>query len=116
MLIKNFDRAYNGNTRAPIGLYTHAAWFFGQDFHYEGYKKAIRHMLSFNDTWIVPISAGIAYRQNPVSLTKLWNNEFEPFQCDNYPVPSCPNPQSCRYSNDYIHYASCFNPRPVQWS
>ena len=96
MLIKNFDRAYNGNTRAPFGLYMHAAWFFGQDYHYQGYKKAIEHMLSFNDTWIVPISAGLAYRQDPVSLTKLWNNEFEPFQCDNFPEPSCPNPQSCR--------------------
>jgi hypothetical protein len=34
MLKRNFDRAYNGNTRAPFGLYVHAAWFFGADFRF----------------------------------------------------------------------------------
>ncbi len=35
MLMRNFNRAYSGNTRAPFGLYMHAAWFFGQDFRFE---------------------------------------------------------------------------------
>ncbi len=34
MLKRNFDRSYNGNTRAPFGLYVHAAWFFGADFRF----------------------------------------------------------------------------------
>ena len=34
MLKKNFDRSYNGRTRAPFGLYVHAAWFFGQDYRF----------------------------------------------------------------------------------
>jgi hypothetical protein len=33
MLKRNFDRSYvEGLTRAPFGLYVHAAWFFGQEF------------------------------------------------------------------------------------
>jgi hypothetical protein len=32
MLKRNFDRSYTGLTRAPFGLYVHAAWFFGQEF------------------------------------------------------------------------------------
>jgi len=31
MLKRNFDLAYNGKTRAPIGLFVHAAWFFGSE-------------------------------------------------------------------------------------
>merc|ERR1712061_143402 len=27
MFMKNFERSYNGNTRAPIGIYIHSAWF-----------------------------------------------------------------------------------------
>ena len=27
--------------RAPWGLYMHAAWFFGQDWHFQGYKMFI---------------------------------------------------------------------------
>ena len=73
MLMKNFLRVYEGDTdefgefsegnRAPWGLYMHAAWFFGQDWHFQGYKKFIQEIASYNDTWIVPVSAGIAYMQ-----------------------------------------------------
>ena len=49
MLMKNFERVYSGeeddfgdfqaSSRAPWGLYMHAAWFFGDySWHYEGYK------------------------------------------------------------------------------
>lgn len=31
MLMKNFDDAYKGKTRAPLGYYVHAAWFFGNE-------------------------------------------------------------------------------------
>ena len=51
MLMKNFQRVYHGETdeegvfqpgnRAPWGLYMHAAWFFGQDWHFQGYLKFI---------------------------------------------------------------------------
>ena len=49
MLMKNFQRVYNGEydeemgefvrgNKAPWGLYMHAAWFFGQPEHFNGYK------------------------------------------------------------------------------
>ena len=52
MLWKNFERVYIGETdretgefqagnKAPWGLYMHAAWFFGQTEHYNGYKMFI---------------------------------------------------------------------------
>ena len=28
LLYRNFERAYYGNTRAPIGFYMHSAWFY----------------------------------------------------------------------------------------
>ena len=28
--------------RAPWGLYMHAAWFFGQPWHFEGYKMFVQ--------------------------------------------------------------------------
>ena len=52
MLMKNFRRVYIGEeddfgnfivgNKAPWGLYMHAAWFFGNDWHYEGYKMFIQ--------------------------------------------------------------------------
>jgi hypothetical protein len=40
LFMKNFNRAYNGNTRAPIGLYLHSAWFVGTNsWHFEGTKE-----------------------------------------------------------------------------
>ena len=49
MLMKNFERVYAGDedefgefrpsNRPPWGLYTHAAWFFGDySWHFDGYK------------------------------------------------------------------------------
>lgn len=64
MLMKNFLRAYEGNTRAPMGLYMHAAWFYGQEWHYEGYKMFLDNITSsyYDDVWVVPIIKGIEYR------------------------------------------------------
>ena len=40
MLKKNFERAYNGLTRAPLGFYTHAAWWASPELEhrFEGFK------------------------------------------------------------------------------
>ena len=64
MLMKNFVRAYEGNTRAPFGLYMHAAWFFGQEWHYEGYKMFLEEITSgnYDNVWVVPVIKGLEYR------------------------------------------------------
>jgi len=72
MLMKNFNRTYNGDVdwdgqfnsgnRAPWGLYMHAAWFFGGNhWHYEGYKMFIEEIATYDDVWIVPVQTGIDY-------------------------------------------------------
>ena len=74
MLMRNFERVYLGETdelgvfrdgtRAPWGLYMHAAWFFGQPWHYDGYKMFIAEITNntaYPDVYIVPIEAGLRY-------------------------------------------------------
>ena len=72
MLMRNFNRVYRGEedelgvfregTRAPWGLYMHAAWFFGQPWHYDGYKMFITEITNstaYPDVYIVPVEAGL---------------------------------------------------------
>ena len=74
MLIRNFNRVYRGEedelgtfiegSRAPWGLYMHAAWFFGQPWHYEGYKMFIAEITNstaYPDVYIVPVNSGLRY-------------------------------------------------------
>jgi len=66
MLMKNFLRNRNG-TRAPMGLYMHAAWFFGAEnnFHYDGYVDFIKEVTeTYDDVWFVTISEGLDYVMN----------------------------------------------------
>ena len=89
MLIKNFEKSYNGRTRAPIGIFIHSAWFIGgYSFHYDGYKMFLDEISSKPDVWIVPIRAGLQYFQNgTLTNDQLSNNAFEPFNCDAPPEP-----------------------------
>ena len=67
MLMKNFNEAYTGNTRAPIGVYIHSAWFVRQNsWHFEGYKRFLDEITKpeYDDVWIVPIRDGIEYMKN----------------------------------------------------
>ena len=69
MLKKNFDKSYGGKTKAPFGLYAHAAWFFGagdSNYRYLGYRQFLDEITQYPDVWIVPIHAGLAYRKSPV--------------------------------------------------
>lgn len=104
MLMKNFLRAYNGNTRAPIGFYMHAAWFFGVPWHYDGYKMFIAEITDhskYDDVWIVPVREGFKYLQNPMRNSDLIDNQYPPFNCEpgNFPASNCPSPKNCRYAN-----------------
>jgi hypothetical protein len=97
MLKKNFDRAYNGRTRAPFGLYVHAAWFFGQDYRFSGYKKFLTEITAKDDVWIVPVSAGLEYRKNPLTNAQLKAGELDAFNCDSFPQEDCFAPTTCMY-------------------
>jgi len=99
MLRRNFDRSYNGATRAPFGLYVHAAWFFGYDWRYQGYKNFLNYITQLDDVWIVPISAGREYRKAPVSNKMLIHGALkEFFGCKNFPPEDC-IPTSCKYTD-----------------
>ena len=95
MLKKNFDKAYGGTTRAPFGLYVHAAWFFGYEYRYEGYKMFLADITKLDDVWIVPIHAGLMYRKTPKTNKEILNGVLPEFHCDNLPTP----PSPCRASS-----------------
>ena len=106
MLMRNFERSYNGKTRAPFGLYVHAAWFFGYDWRYQGYKMFVEEITKLSDVWIVPVISGIEYMKNPVTQEELLAGGLdEYFGCSNFPDEDC-TPQSCKFEhveNEDIH-------------
>lgn len=117
MLFKNFERAYYGNTRAPMGLYMHAAWFFGNDWHYDGYLRFLEEIAdndNYPDVWILPIRAGIDYRKDPKSNDDIINNGYAPFDAtceENWPAYNCDSPVSCLYEdvvNEDINLSSIY--------
>jgi len=88
MLMRNFNRAYTG-TRAPFGLYMHAAWFFGeQEWHYNGYKAFLEEIAAMDDVWIVTISEGINFFENHWDMTneelKALSDADSPFGLTQY--------------------------------
>merc|ERR1712226_65250 len=125
MLMKNFNRTYRGEeylgvweegNRAPWGLYMHAAWFFGRDWHFRGYKMFIDEITSYPDVWVVPIEAGISYMEAVASGQYSMTNEEllfagkggGPFACKDiedktgkYDVHKnrCGPAKSCRFEN-----------------
>ena len=97
MLMKNFQKAYTGKTRAPIGLYLHTAWFLGgYSFHYDGYKMFLEEITKLPDVWIVPIRDGIEYFQNgTLTNQQLIDNAFDQFNCSPDPEPEDCENQFC---------------------
>merc|ERR1711976_713859 len=124
MLMKNFNRTYRGEqnedlgifvpgNKAPWGLYMHAAWFFGRDWHYEGYKMFIEEITNtdkYPDVFIVPIEKGIEYMQSPMPLEVILNQgqkDTTPFGCtaiNNQDAPYdqnlCGTGMSCKFDVD----------------
>ena len=124
MIMKNFIRVYEGETdtetgdfqrgnKAPWGLYVHAAWFFGQPYHWEGYKMflaEITNSTKYPDVFVVPVEAGIRYMQNPLPMQVLENygkDDRNPFGCQSiedqtgkYAEHHCGGSQSCKFELD----------------
>jgi len=121
MLMKNFQRVYNGEydeemgefvrgNKAPWGLYMHAAWFFGQPEHFNGYKMFLDNITQYDDVYIVPIEAGIEYMKNPLPMQVLENygkSDKSPFGCEaieaqsgKYADYKCGGSQSCHFEVD----------------
>merc|ERR1712012_557572 len=123
MLMKNFRRVYIGEeddfgnfivgNKAPWGLYMHAAWFFGNDWHYEGYKMFIQEITNstaYPDVYIVPIEAGIRYMQAPMPIEVITNQgkkDTTPFGCESIEAQSgkydghpCGQGISCKFEVD----------------
>ena len=76
-------------------FYVHAAWFFGYDYRYEGYKRLIAEITQLPDVWIVPVWAGLQYRMNPVTNAELLNGTIPAFGCDNFPAKNCHPENTC---------------------
>jgi len=112
MLMKNFMRNRDG-TRAPMGLYMHAGWFYGEySWHFEGYMDFLKEITQMNDVWIVPINEGIDYVSNYNNATNadiLAMGDDSPFSCSKFgerPKKVCDAKAPCRYEsvdNEDIH-------------
>lgn len=122
MLMKNFKRVYEGEedefgdfqegTKAPWGLYMHAAWFFGENlWHYEGYRMFLDEITNnekYPDVFIVPIKDGLRYMEKPMPiqvLTQMGKSDSSPFGCQSiedqsgkYEEFRCGGAQSCRFN------------------
>ena len=47
-----FNKQYTGN-RAPVGLYTHAAWFNVNEARFDAYKRFLDYLGTLKDVFIV---------------------------------------------------------------
>jgi len=123
MIMKNFNRVYLGEAdelgtfiegnKAPWGLFVHAAWFFGRDYNWNGYKMFIEEITNstkYPDVFVVPVEAGIRYMQSPMPLEVIINQgkkDTTPFGCEaieNQDAPydsnQCGTGQSCKFAVD----------------
>jgi len=115
-LMRNFNRVYTGS-KAPWGLYMHAAWFYGEyeKTHYVGYKMFLEEIVKLDDVWIVPIRDGLEYMMNPMNQTDiLAQGKDSVFGCNRYDSTVSPDwerpcgrsPTNCKFSgieNEDIH-------------
>lgn len=69
----NFERNYLGS-RAPFGVFIHAAWFLVRDSHWPAYKRLVEHMNSLPDVYLVSVGQALEYTRNP---RPVWTEEEE---------------------------------------
>jgi len=138
MLMKNFMRVYHGEeddegnfldgNRAPWGLYMHAAFFYGQEWHFLGYKKFIEEIANndkYDDVWIVPVQSGIDYMEMLYFGYSISNEKLKetgktggPFKCSDIEEKTgkydphnnrCGPSQSCRFPNVTLPLEGIYN-------
>ncbi|XP_046449601.1 chitin deacetylase 8-like isoform X3 [Daphnia pulex] len=92
----NFER-YN-KTRAPFGIYQHIYWIVNEAAVLEGFVKFLDYLTSLDYVYIVPVSKGIEWIRNPMTLEKMKVNN--PFSCDPSSIEQAPclEPQVCYYN------------------
>lgn len=92
-------------SRAPFGLFYHAAWFT-QPHHKEGFIKFLDFINQMPDVWIVTNWQALQWVRDPTPISRL--NNFQPFQC-NYAVRflselSFSSNRYSFYNSFFLHY------------
>ncbi|XP_017124347.1 chitin deacetylase 8 [Drosophila elegans] len=64
-MLENFNRHYLGS-RAPFGMYLHAAWFSRGRNYFGAFKKFINHLNTYPDVYFTGISRMLEYVKRPV--------------------------------------------------
>jgi len=82
LLKRNFLRHYDGN-RAPFGVFTHAAWFNGEDApainRKEGYRQFLAYLLNeLDDVYLVSVAKALEWLRTPTKTADL--GSFEPWK------------------------------------
>lgn len=67
------------SSRAPFGLFYHAAWFT-QPHHKEGFIKFLDIINGMNDVWLLTNWQALQWVRDPTPISRI--NSFQPFQCD----------------------------------
>lgn len=93
-------------SRAPFGLFYHAAWFT-QPHHKEGFIKFLDTINAMNDVWIVTNWQALQWVRDPTPISRV--TSFQPFQC-NYSVST-----SIRF-NEYNRDNRCSPLSPITGS
>jgi len=101
-LKRNFEVQYN-STRAPFGLFLHAAWL-QNSAQSDGYKQFIDEISTLDDVYFVTVSQMLEWVKNPTPISNLGN--FAPWQCQTTPPPAQCTERRCAYSADFTPFGS----------
>jgi len=123
LLKRNFDDQYIDGNRAPVGVFTTAAWLQGSEPEFEerklGYIAFLDYLSELPDVYIVGISKALEWVKNPMSSEDTLNF-FEPWKPEPVKPNGCVAPFNCRYIPPSVpaerYMSSCVPcPREYPW-
>ena len=110
----NFLRYYQGENKAPFGLYTHASWFYFPGDRLAALNDFLTFLETLDDVYVVSHQKLLEWVRNPTPLSEI--NNFEPWQCPSPPPPRCAYQSSTRCTYDLQQlqvHRSCDTECPV---
>jgi peptidoglycan/xylan/chitin deacetylase (PgdA/CDA1 family) len=102
LLMNNFKAHYTA-TKAPFGVYTHAAWIVHPErpFMIEGYIQFLDEILNMpdKDVFVVSIAKGIDWMKTPTAIASI--DSVASWARPTPPDNECERPQTCVYDTTF---------------